>query len=396
MSEAGAAMNAAGDATTFIRRSLQRMGRAYGLDRVEVFVVPTLLLLKYGDGRATFVDLSSQIPADLRLDQIAALYDLVEEAEAGRINPADGLRRLRSLVAMSPRHSALVRTLGSGFIAAGVVFTLGPAPAELLLAVLLSMAVGAIREIVRNWPQVWPLLPAAAGVLVGGASFTLVDEGLEASPLKILVPALVTFLPGAALTVSMIELSNGDIVAGGSRLAYGTMRLFLLVFGVLIAAQWFGVPQETAAPDAIPLGRLLPLLGVALFTAGVYWQFSAPVGSFPWLLLVVAAAWAGQQLGALFLGGSLDGFAGGTVMIVVARMIQGKAGAPPLIVSFTPAFWFLVPGALGLEGLSNLVSDRPQAGINDILSMVTTMISIALGVLFGLLLSGSSRSREPV
>src|SRR5688500_4687439 len=84
MSEIGAAMNGAGDATTFIRRSLQRIARAYGLRHVEVFVVPTLLLLRYGNDNATFVDLSSRIPSDLRLDQIAALYDLVDDAEATR------------------------------------------------------------------------------------------------------------------------------------------------------------------------------------------------------------------------------------------------------------------------------------------------------------------------
>jgi uncharacterized membrane protein YjjP (DUF1212 family) len=90
MSEIGAAMNGAGDATTFIRRSLQRIGQAYGLRNLGVFVVPTLLLLRYGDDRSTFVDLSSQIPADLRLDQVAAVYELVEEAEAGRVRPPLG------------------------------------------------------------------------------------------------------------------------------------------------------------------------------------------------------------------------------------------------------------------------------------------------------------------
>jgi uncharacterized membrane protein YjjB (DUF3815 family) len=112
------------------------------------------------------------------------------------------------------------------------------------------------------------------------------------------------------------------------------------------------------------------------------------------LLLVLAAAWIGQQVGGLVLGGSLHGFVGGAVMIVVARAIQGQPDAPPLIVSFTPAFWYLVPGSIGLEGLSHLVQDQPQVAVSDIVSMVTTMISIALGILFALILCGSNWSRE--
>jgi uncharacterized membrane protein YjjB (DUF3815 family) len=82
-------------------------------------------------------------------------------------------------------------------------------------------------------------------------------------------------------------------------------------------------------------------------------------------------------------------------MIVVARLIQDRPGAPPLIVCFTPAFWLLVPGAIGLEGLARIVHENPQAGIDDVLAMFVTMISIALGVLVGLMISGSSRALEP-
>jgi uncharacterized membrane protein YjjB (DUF3815 family) len=82
-------------------------------------------------------------------------------------------------------------------------------------------------------------------------------------------------------------------------------------------------------------------------------------------------------------------------MVLVARLIQGKPGAPPLLASFTPAFWFLVPGAIGLEGLTKLLRENPQAGMSDILTMVTTMIAVALGVLCGLILPRSKWSSEP-
>jgi uncharacterized membrane protein YjjP (DUF1212 family) len=396
MSEVGAAMNGAGDATTFIRRSLKRIGSSHRLPNVDVFVVPTLLLLRYGDRQSAFVDLSSQIPNDLRLNQVAALYELIEEAEAGKVTPAEGLARLRWLLALPPRHSTLLRIAAVSLIAVGVQLSLSPSPAELLWAGLLGLGIGALREVARGWPQVWPLLPAFAGLVVGVISLTIVKEGAAALPLQILVPSLITFLPGATLTVSMIELANGDIVAGGSRLAYGTMRLFLLFFGVFVAAQWVGLPEQAPETNAIPYSQYLPLIGLTLFTLGVHLHFSGPEGAMPWLLLVIAAAWLGQQAGSLVLGGPLDGFAGGVAMIFAARLIEGKPGAPPLLVSFTPAFWFLVPGALGLEGLTNLLTNTPSSGIDDILAMVTTMIGIALGILFGLILAGSTRARDPV
>jgi uncharacterized membrane protein YjjB (DUF3815 family) len=210
----------------------------------------------------------------------------------------------------------------------------------------------------------------------------------------VLTPPLATFLPGAALTVSMLELSNGDIVAGGSRLAYGTIRLLLLVFGLVVAAQWTSLPANSASVEPVALANYLAVVGLFAFTYGVYLNFSGPKGSFPWLLLVTAAAWGGQQLGALLLGSYAGGFVGGAAMIVVSQLILRQPGAPPLIVSFTPAFWLLVPGALGLEGLTNIAQETPEEGVDDLVRMSVTMIAIALGILFGLFVSSSSRSAE--
>jgi uncharacterized membrane protein YjjP (DUF1212 family) len=395
MSEVGAAMNGAGDAVTFIRRALQRIGQAYGLRNVGVFVVPTLLLIRYGDDSSTFVDLSSRIPSGLRLDQTAELYELIRDAQAAQCSPAEGTVRLRRILNSSTRFSPAMRVAAAALVAGGIALTLEPSLAEFAVVLALGLIVGAVNLCAERRPQLGPLVPALAGLLVGAAVITAIDHGLEGRPLVILVPPLAIFLPGAALTISMIELSNGDIVAGSSRLAFGAIRLFLLVFGVLIAAQWVSPLGELAESVVSTLDFYVSAPGLVIFTAGAFIFASAPPRSFAWLLLVTIAAFAGQQVGQWILGSYSGGFVGGAVMILAARMVRLYPGTPPLIVSFTPAFWLLVPGAIGLEGLSQVLQDDPQAGIDDLFAMLVTMVSIALGVLFGLLITGSDRMLEP-
>ena len=65
-------MSAAGDATTFIRRSLERVGRAYGLKDLRVSVGTSLLLLRYRQGDTDVVDLTTSSATELRLDQVSA------------------------------------------------------------------------------------------------------------------------------------------------------------------------------------------------------------------------------------------------------------------------------------------------------------------------------------
>ena len=124
--ELGAAMSAAGDATTFIRRLLERIGRAYGLEHLRVSAGTSLLLVRYQQGDLAVVDLTTSSASELLLDQVADIYSLADEAELGVIDPAVGLERLRATLARPARHGALVSVAGLGLIASGLCLVLSP------------------------------------------------------------------------------------------------------------------------------------------------------------------------------------------------------------------------------------------------------------------------------
>ena len=52
------------------------------------------------------------------------------------------------------------------------------------------------------------------------------------------------------------------------------------------------------------------------------------------------------------------------------------------MVTFLPTFWLLVPGALSLLSLKQILSDR-AAGLDGIISVTFIFASIALGTLMG-------------
>ncbi len=56
-----------------------------------------------------------------------------------------------------------------------------------------------------------------------------------------------------------------------------------------------------------------------------------------------------------------------------------------------PAFWLLVPGALGLVGVTTIL-DGDTYGLRTLTTTTTTMVAIALGVLVGLAFSRTGRT----
>ena len=85
-----------------------------------------------------------------------------------------------------------------------------------------------------------------------------------------------------------------------------------------------------------------------------------------------------EQDRVLLLG--LAGFFAMAIAIFVATQPTG----PPALVTFLPAFWLLVPGAIGLLGVTEVIVDPRADGLATLLSTGVAIIGIALGVLVGL------------
>jgi hypothetical protein len=65
-----------------------------------------------GPGPHAEVESTQQLRGQLRLDQTAALYELLKKAERAEVPPADGVRRVREIISISPRFGRPVTILG--------------------------------------------------------------------------------------------------------------------------------------------------------------------------------------------------------------------------------------------------------------------------------------------
>ncbi len=142
------------------------------------------------------------------------------------------------------------------------------------------------------------------------------------------------------------------------------------------------------------LGWWAPWLGVIVFGVAAFY-FSAPPGTLPWLMLVLLTAWIGQLLGDLLFGASVSGFFGALTMTPVALVIARLRNGPPSQVTFLPAFWLLVPGALGLIGVTEIVGNPATATLSNLVTPVGSIVSIALGVLGGVSLYRGLAAASP-
>lgn len=389
----GAAMNAAGESVATVQERLGRIASAYGADATRISAFPTYLMVSMGRGEPATLEITMSLGTAPRLDQIAALELLVREAEGGRVEPLEGIRRLEEIRSLRPRFGPAASIAGYAVLAAGICLVLHPAWSEIAAAAVFGGIVGLLRLAGDRKPSLQVLLPVAAAFVVSALSALAVDLDLADPGLRAMVASLVVFLPGAALTTSVLELAGGEMVAGSSRLVAGAMQLALLAFGILAGIETVGVSSPLvldASGDL--LGYWAPWLGVLVFALGVSVANSAPGRSLLGLLIVLYAAWCGQVVGNAVFGGYVSAFIGAIAMTMVAYGVSRLPGAMPQHASFLPGYWLLVPGALGLIGLAEFAGDPSGAGTQDLVATVVSLFAVAIGVLCGTLLLTSLRA----
>jgi len=382
----GGAMLDAGAPVVQIEETLGRVADVGGAAGSSVVVLPTALVVSSPSGATTHTAAAAAGTRSLRLDQVQDVYELADRAEREPITPEEGLARIAEVRASPPPYGAGMRTVGYAGSAAGLALILGGGWAEVALAAVLGAVVAGTQTLAARWSAAYQAL------VVLGTSFVVAGVALLASThtgiglFAPLIAPLITFLPGALLTTAAIDLATRQMVAGGARLAGGAMQLVLLALGIGAAAGLVGIPATVLATSQDrTLGWWGPWLGVAVYGLGVCYHHGARRTARPWILVVLVVAYAGQVIGGLLLGGAVSGFVGALAMTPVALLASSRPAGPPMQVSFLPGFWLLVPGALGLVGVTSFFGDDRQA-LTTIVTAGASMVAISLGYLTGIAL----------
>lgn len=376
----GAAMASANYPVTMVRDTMVTASRAYGLDN-QYLALPNYVQVGNSDSGRFHI---AHPDRDLRFDQSFALAALIGKAQTAEVTPEDGIAELDRIWRTPVRYPVWVGVIGYALQSAGLALILQPAPLTLLLAVLFGALVGVLCEIARGNDAFAQLLPTVCAFVVALAAFTAVDHlHLGDASLRALAPPLATFLPGAAITLAVIELSTRQMVSGASRLVAGFMRIAQLAFGILMAAQVAGISDDHLITTPINrMGPWAPWLGLVVYTLGGMLFFGPPRRFWPWMLLMTVTAYVGQLAGHVVLGDYGAGFVGGLALTVTAFAISHRPGTPATVSLILPGFWMLVPGSLGLMGVTEMMGTDSTSVFT---ATLISMISIALGVQSGLL-----------
>lgn len=373
----------AGNAVSLVERDLATIAKINGETGVQVFVLPTVLFLKWESGDEHQVDMAhgAYRIAPLRFDQIEEVLTIARSARKGELTPEEGLQRLEAMWRTPHYYGDVGYVCGYLMTTLGVAVMLRPSLNSLWITGAMALVCAMFLVAARRRPSWSAVLPVVVSFLLSAGVSIGYRFGLKEPPMSLLIPPLITFLPGMMLTVSVIELAYNSIISGASRMVAGFTRLVLLAFGIIGGFKAFeNGPLPTMDPSD-RIGPFWPWLGLTIFTLGLHIYQSSKRRSLGWMLITAGVAYAGQTLSGLFIQGASTAFFGAALMTIAALVIEFRFKGPPAIVTFLPGFWLLAPGSFGLISVTSIAS-----GVNtgtDVFTLLFSLTGIATGCLIG-------------
>jgi uncharacterized membrane protein YjjB (DUF3815 family) len=225
--------------------------------------------------------------------------------------------------------------------------------------------------------RIFEMVGSALAALVAG----LVSAAWDAiSPSIVIVASLIVLLPGLSLTVAVTELATRNLIAGTARLMSAVIVLLQMVVGVALGDRLANalVTVHHAASAPLPdwthaVALVVAALGIAIF-------IKAPLRTFGWILVACVTGYLGTRVGASWLGPQMAALGGAFAVGILGNGYARWLGRPAQLVTI-PAVLLLVPGSMGLRGMTSLLGRDTVSGLDTLFAMFVVAIAIVAGLL---------------
>ncbi|GGY15328.1 membrane protein [Rhodanobacter panaciterrae] len=383
---------------TAVAGAAQRLGLA-----ADVWSSPTAIIISFADlaqgedGVAQTTQVMRLAPGEVNLQRLCEADDIADRAIAGELDLREGFRLLRALGRPDTRREKVGLIASYGLSAASIAaLFLHSSWVDLLVAGVIGVIIGGISMLAANRPRLAVASDAICALVATAVTIVVSAFVVPLAIKSVVLASLIILIPGMSLTTAVREISSQHLVSGMARMGGAMSTLLKLTFGTIAATQLCGALGITArdfALPALPTWTDYPALLVAAIAFAIL--FRAAKRDWPVVILAVIVGYLATRWGGA-ISGSLPGapfgvFLGGLLLGAMANIYARFARRPGAVIR-EPGILLLVPGSVGFRSMSFLLERDTSLGMDTGLLLLTLLVSLVAGLMFGDLLVSPRRS----
>ena len=226
-----------GGETYRVEETITRMGRAFGLEHVESFAVPSGLFVSYrradGDTETAVMRVHK---GSTNLSRVDAVNAVSRQVERGDLTCEEALQRLQAIERRPPALTKPMQVLGAAVSAAGFTLMFGGGAMHATVAAGVAALVQGIGQLLEQYH-----MHALVSTLLGSLLSTLLPMAIQRMTGlgmvdAIVAGALMPLLPGLAMTNAVQDAMRGDMISGLSHGLSAILTATLVAGGALMAS----------------------------------------------------------------------------------------------------------------------------------------------------------------
>ena len=390
--------------TSAPRLEMAISGAAQRLELVaDVWSSPTAIIISFTDmaqgeeGVAQTTQVMRLAPGEVNLARLCRADDIADRAIAGELDLREGFRQLRVLGRPDTpwEQAGTIASYGLSAAAIAALF-LHSSWVDLVVAGVIGVIIGWIAILAGTRPR----LAVASDVICAMVATTVaIVVSAFVVPLAIksvVLAGLIILVPGMSLTNAVREISSQNLVSGMARMGGAMATLLKLVFGTVAATQLCsaaGIHARDYALPALPpwtdyVALLVGAVAFAILFRAALRDWPAVIGAV--IVGYLATRWGGEISGALP-AAPFGVFLGGLLLGAFSNLYARFAHQPGAVIR-EPGILLLVPGSVGFRSMSFLLERDTPLGLDTAMLLLTLLVSIVAGLMFGDLLISPRRS----
>jgi len=327
----------------------------------------------------------------LNLVKLNLLEQLAENIMEGDLTIREARKGVRDIIDAAPVHDHFMLLILARFFSSMMMSIMFNAnAAEVLAASVAGLVSGLLAVVARNYDNYGQVNVICTGIVSGAIAIgfkLLLHKYYHVSDFIVSIAGVAPLLPGFGITVSVMELSAGQIVSGSCRLISAFLTALQVAFGVLVPHK-FGslIPlylqmiDRDHSPNPIWVKAiLLPINIVALVIS-----LRAPIEPVSLIFTVVTCycsffmtsilnTYTGSKTVSTFLTSVTVGLIS-NIFGCISRKHSG-------IIVCTVGIVFLLPGSLSFRSIQAFLNDDASGAVKFIADVANVSIALTVGLL---------------
>ncbi|GAA0363636.1 threonine/serine exporter family protein [Alkalibacterium iburiense] len=213
--EAGRVMLENGAETYRVEDTLYRIAKSYNLKYINVFVIPTALILTVqGDDDQDHTELLRMNDRLTNLEKVSMVNDLSRQLALKPLSPDRVIQKLQKIDQTPLNFSRFQRNIAIGLACAGFSYLFGGTYGDFLPAFFAGTLGHYVFEIVDKVTNVSFFAEMVASFFIGLMVVFFVSLGFGQNIDTIIIGSVMSLVPGMAITNSFRDLMAGHLVSG--------------------------------------------------------------------------------------------------------------------------------------------------------------------------------------